>query len=595
MPVVGQLEAQQEQQRIAGDSYRKNPMYSLAKNYLEMANHILEESTSNIDIFETPNKVFGVANRTAAEAMKEFFVSDIFDENDVSLDTEDRNDLMVQMEQQYVNDVAGINENASIGGYNPVIGMVLPVHKNILMNMVFDKGGIDKFTTASPKFTITMETRLLVAPDGTEIDMFLEQNKMTAAIDQVSPTTVIEISVPEFETVDFVADLGGTAYDNLSIDTEIAAVLIPNVYYEVGDILPDATTGYVPTTGGTPATTAGNHDTWFKVSTFNFTPGYGSSDTRTLSKSVKFIYKKAADDLAHVYTDQFSGTLTKNKMVLSLARGAAAAITKVRIKTRLETSNANQTAAKTRWKTDTIIEEIADAKPMNTTITPDEIKDLAALRNVNQLTKLMSMFKTALANYKDDHIKMGLDESYEVMDARAKHAASFNWAPSEISSNYALDPVTWRQKTFFDWFDMQITTMIQVLNDPNITVSIYGNPDIVRRITPTSYSYQAPSNIGPVEIDFTRTVVTGDKRVYNFCGSDKLRGSNELIVLLNPRNTDRIIYRIYDYMMYVSNEIRNVNQPQLPSIHAYERWKLVAYQPVQSRITIKNPSGYVGY
>ena len=51
------------------------------------------------------------------------------------------------------------------------------------MNMVFDKGGIPKVVAESPKFTISQETRILIDTEGNEIDMFREQNKMTAAID----------------------------------------------------------------------------------------------------------------------------------------------------------------------------------------------------------------------------------------------------------------------------------------------------------------------------------------------------------------------------------------------------------------------------
>ena len=43
--------------------------------------------------------------------------------------------------------------------------------------------------------------------------------------------------------------------------------------------------------------------------------------------------------------------------------------------------------------------------------------------------------------------------------------------------------------------------------------------------------------------------------------------------------------------MYVSNEIRNSKNPALPAIHAFERFKFVDYQGVQSRVTILNRSG----
>ena len=142
-----------------------------------------------------------------------------------------------------------------------------------------------------------------------------------------------------------------------------------------------------------------------------------------------------------------------------------------------------------------------------------------------------------------------------------------------------------------DALDTHVTVLLQVLNDPNMTISVFGRPDLIRKITPTEYTYQTPSNVAPVELDFVKTVVTSDKRVYQFIGSDKLRDNNNLIVVLNPRNTERFVYRIYDYQMYVSNEIRNMKNYALPAIHAFERWIFKEYQPVQGRLQIINPTG----
>ena len=63
------------------------------------------------------------------------------------------------------------------------------------------------------------------------------------------------------------------------------------------------------------------------------------------------------------------------------------------------------------------------------------------------------------------------------------------------------------------------------------------------------------------------------------------------MVILNPRNSERICYRIYDYQLYIGSEIRNASNYALPNIHALERWLLKEYQPVQGRINILNPSG----
>jgi hypothetical protein len=245
--------------------------------------------------------------------------------------------------------------------------------------------------------------------------------------------------------------------------------------------------------------------------------------------------------------------------------------------------------ASVKWKLDTQFVEIPEATPINTTISPEEVKDINAMYDANQVTKIMSMTKTVLSEYKDMKIKRYFDESYLELDERNSFHDEFDFAPPE---NYALDWVTHRHATFMDFLDDYVTKMLYVLNDPNMVISIVGDPQIVRKITPKEYSYQAPANIGPVTLDYTQTIVnTSDNRVYNFVGTDKMRHTNELMIILNPKNTERIIYRLYDYQFYMSNEIRNSANPALPSIHAFERFLLTDLFPIQGRVDILHPSG----
>ena len=209
--------------------------------------------------------------------------------------------------------------------------------------------------------------------------------------------------------------------------------------------------------------------------------------------------------------------------------------------------------------------------------------------DANQVTKIMSMTKTVLSEKKDKNMKDFFDASYETLDERTSFYGTFDFA---VPEGYALDWVTFRQATFMDYLDDYATKMLQVLNDPNMTTSVVGDPRIVRKLSPKDYVYQAPANIGPVTLDYTQTIVNAsDKRVYNFVGSDKYRNTNQLMIILNPRNTERIVYRLYDYQMYISNEIRNSSNPSLPSIHAFERFLMKEYMPCQGRIDILHSSG----
>jgi hypothetical protein len=320
-----------------------------------------------------------------------------------------------------------------------------------------------------------------------------------------------------------------------------------------------------------------------------FAPGYGEIK-RQLMRPVSASVKQATDGGSVeevILSDVIVGNIIDDSITVSAMHGI---ISGVEISTKLDASMRTIDVCTVRWAETTDIVEIGTDEGISATISPEEIKDTSVMYNINQLTKLMSLMKTAISNRKNDLIHVGINESYQRLPENQRFHGIFDFAPRE---GFHGDHVEWRKRTFWDYFDTQITQMLRVLNDPNMTISVFGEPDIVRRITPAEVSYTAPSNIGPVDLDFSKTVVTSDKRVYSFIGSDDMRtaGEPEFIITLNPRNTMRITYIIYDYQFYISNEIRQNNNPALPNILVFERWKFDEYQPVQGRIDIHNPSG----
>ena len=573
------------QKTIGGTAYRNDPLYAYAKAFTEAANNIL--TVENYDLFAEPMRT--IRSNGAKEALKEFFCENFVNDDDVTKTAEQLQDMHEDVEAQFENDITAMQENAYMSEYAPMVGMALPIHKLILMNNVFSQGGgVQRVQAIQPNFTINMERRILVTPDGTEIDMFLEQNKIADAIDSTAPTKEFDLDLPQLEgATDIVGQLGGTVTDELSSITHVCGIYVENVYIAEGDFLPDENGWYSNKGQIATAEDAGLKNIWFRVNV-PFTPSYGgpNRNERVLNQPITIQYKKDASGTVETLKDTLFGSMNKSKVALTTLTGK---IKKVKLAAKLNTSNAQLDEVYVKWKVDSDYVEIPEATPINTTISPEEVKDVAAMYDSNQVTKIMSMTKTALSEYKDMKMKRFFDQSYAEMDERTSFAGEFDFAPNE---GYALDWVTFRQATFMDYLDDLVTRMLQVLNDPNMTVTIYGDPRIVRKVTPTEYTYQAPANIGPVTLDYTQTIVNNkDQRVYNFVGSDKFRNTNELMIILNPRNTDRICYRLYDYQLYISNEIRNSANPSLPSIHAFERWLLKAYQPVQSRIKILNPSG----
>ena len=576
MPIGGTRET-----KTIGNSYRKSDLYNYSKSFVDTAQAVLKES--GYDIFEEPQKL--LRRKEGKAALRKFFTEGFYDENNTTLDEYDIEDINEQVENQFENDVEAMYEHAAPAEYNPIVGMALPIHKLILMNNVYDKGGIQKVTAVQPKFTISLERRILVKPDGTEIDMFLQQNEITDAINSTNPVKVIELKLPVTEDKDIVTDeFGGTALDNLDISTYISAVKVEGVYIAEGDILPNED-GYIEKDGevATEATTA---DVWFHTD-IRFTPNYGGPNhyERTVTVPLQ-ISKKTSDTTVETVKAVITGSMNKNRFNIADLKGA---IKEIRLSAKLDSSNAMLQTVSTRWKVDTDIVEICTATPINTTISPEEVKDLAAMYNVNQTTKQMELIKTVMGEYKDMTIKRKIDEVYDRLDERTSFADEFDFAPR---ADYALSHVEWRHATFMDFLDNYVSKMLQVLNDPNMTVTIFGDPLIVRKITPKEYTYTAPATIGPVTLNYTQTVVNmSDKRVYNFIGTDKMRNTDQLMIILNPHNSERIIYRIYDYQMYIGNEIRSIVNPALPNLYAFERFLPFEYQPVAGRIDILNPSG----
>ena len=567
---------------IVGNSYYKDPLTNYAQSFREFTKNILNES--GLNLLEEPKKV--LRNPSTRESLKEFFTHNFLDECSTDPFMNDPayvQDQQLMMEQQFDNDVEAVYEHADMADYNPVIGLAFPIHKNILMNMVFDKGAIQKVVAEGPKFTISMETRILVDTEGNEIDMYLEQNKMTPAIDKSNPVHNIDLTLPEMGETDVLAQCGGTKLDSLSIKTYISAIMIEKCYIAEGDIKPDENNVIRPNGPIATADDVGEKtNVWFPVD-IRFAPGYNQYE-RTFNTPIEMVVRKDATS-NEVIKDTLAGTMDKNKFTVICGAGK---VKKVRLSAELDTSNHMLDTCTVKWRVDTTLVEIPNAIPLSVTISPEEIKDLAALYQVDQLTKIMSLLKTTLANYKDDKILQFLENDYETMPERCRGYGEFDYAPP---TGYALDPLTWRHSMFFDFFDTEVTRMLQVLNDPNMVITIFGDPDLIRKITPPEYTYQAPSSIGPVDLDYTRTIKTSDKRVYQYIGSDKMRWRDDFIVLLTPRNSNRITYRIYDYQLYVSNEIRNAANPALPAVTCFERFKLQSYQAVQYRVKILNRNG----
>lgn len=582
MPSVGKRKVQ-EMSNFAGD-----PMYNYAKSFLETQQNILRES--RIDYFAEPQRALAFPGNI--DALKEFFVNDSViggvDANGNAVQTvtqEQYQDERDMMAEAFVNDIQAVKENAISGlaTYNPMIGLSLPMHKYLMLNCVFAQA-IPRFVAKSPSWTESIETRYMVDPTtGKKIDLANQQNQIFKFWKSANAPKEIPIALPEANSVDILNTYFGVNRigNNLSVATHICAVAVEE-YVEKGTkaITINASTGAITEA---ETSTDGKALVW-KPWKAEFTPGYGDTG-RIITSMVDLTVVDDANGTEKAIHDTLFCLQKDNMFEINSTSNVIKA---VKMFARFDASTRSRKTPRVEWGEKTIFVQIPENDGITVPVTPEEVKDIGALYGINQVTKYMSMIKDVLENVKDDDIHEQLDLSYLRLDENHKMARTIDFAPRH---GYYSDHLNWLKATFMNTLDQYITGLLTVLRDPNMQINIIGRPNNIRQITPIEYTYQTPSNSGPIDLDFKKTVVTSDKRVYNFISSDKLFGNDNFIILLIPKNTNRIVYRLYDYQMYISNEIRDADMPHLPALTAFQRYRFFELFGVQARLYIANPTG----
>jgi len=585
MPSVG------ERKRTTMGNMSKSPMYAYAAAFCDAQQNILRESS--IDYGFEPIRALTVPSNR--DALERFFVENSVIGNRDYMSAEEYEDQITMMKEAFINDLQAVQENAtaSLSTWNPMVGISLPMHKYLMLNCVFAQA-VPRYVAKSPSWTETMETRFMITPEGERIDIANQQNQIFRAWKSANMPKHVAIGLPESNSIDILATYFGVPRTdhNLSVATHIEAVLVEGSYEE-GDNIAVAAASTTPEENTfaiigeegkfetKPATGAGSGYVW-KPWVAEFTPGYGEYN-RIIAQPVDMVIKNASG-----VEESFHDVLFASHKDNLFEINSGGKIKAVQLYARYDSSTRMLKTNRVEWQERTTFVQIPENDGITIPITPEEVKDIGAQYGINQVTKYMSMIKDILENVKDDDIHEQLDESFLRLDDDHKLQKTIDFAPRP---GYYSDHLEWLQKTFMNTLDQYVTGLITVLRDPNMQICIIGRPGLIRQITPVEYSYSTPSSIGPIELDFHKTVVTSDKRVYNFLSSDKLFGNDNLIVLLIPKNTDRIIYRLYDYQMYISNEIRDAQNPALPALTAFQRYKFFAYQEVQGRLFVANPTG----
>ena len=573
MPVVGE----RKNPNTSMGNFAKDPMYQYAASFYDTQQSIMKEA--QVDYAMEPAKA--TMFPATQDALKEFYMENSVIGDKKNMSAEEYQDQVDMMQEAFTNDLQAVRENAISGmsSYNPLIGLSLPMHKYLMMNCVFAQA-IPRFVAKAPSWTETMETRWMITPDGKKIDIANQQNQIFAAWKEANKPVEVAMSLPEMQTTDILGDYFHVSKlsHNLSVATHISAVAIEEYVTTGADVIEIGVDGKITEK---KADADGKALVW-KPWKAEFTPGYGEYN-RNIVQPVDILIKEDATTEVPFHDTIFA---TQKENMFEINSGGK--VKAVKMMARYDASSRALKTNRVTWDERSTFVQIPESDGITVPVTPEEVKDIGALYGINQVTKYMSIIKDILENVKDDDIKENLDESFLRLDDDHKIAKTYDMA---APSGYQLTYVEYNRTVFMRQLDQIISGLLTVLRDPNMQISIIGRPAIIRDLTPVEYTYTTPSSVGPVDLDFKKTVVTSDKRVYNFISSDKLNGNDNLIILLIPKNTNRIIYRLYDYQMYISNEIRDAENPQLPALTAFQRYKFFEFQPIQGRLQIANPSG----
>ena len=146
--------------RVLGAGYESDPIRAYAESFNRTVANIVTEGS-----YDYYGETKEALKDTAAQAsLRKFFVENSYDPQELKPYEVEAH--LENMNQLFDNDLKAMNEACAVNTFNALVGMATPMHKNILMNMVWDKGGIPKKAAPSLRFNRTMEIRKLVTPDG---------------------------------------------------------------------------------------------------------------------------------------------------------------------------------------------------------------------------------------------------------------------------------------------------------------------------------------------------------------------------------------------------------------------------------------------
>lgn len=566
---------------LYSEQNKNNTNISVSKSSKALAESFInidESLNANFNVSIAKDGVRVFQDPAVKAFVKQMFVEDAYDPLNFDGDENAINEHIEFLEKKFDNNIiamfdtfaesAGTNNSLGLTNLNAIIGLSLPISKDILMNNMF-VNTLPSMVAESKVINKQFEIRRLIDPtSGKAIDLYRQQNEIFDLLYKSNPFKTYNIRPGQ--SIDIVKAL--SLGQNENIDNVKVHKVTVSIDLEEGDVLPD----------GSVVDSKKTEDVVINLGGLQLNQSYTDP---TLHYEIPFNNRTVG---AFVLTRRY------NTLSLFALNDKIKSVDVILVK---DNSSLSTTPPRVEWEIKNEQISIDNQVYVATTYTPQTVYDHKTLHNVDLLGTIVETTRTVLEDYKDAYLIESLNSDYERIHPSQKVNMEVDFAARD---GYHDSIQSWIDDIFpFSLNDM-IDDLFRIINDPNAEVLIYGKPSLISKVMPKNengrISNFRSSNGSNQNIEFAKSTYSMQNRKVSYISSQKLQtkkngaDNNEFMVILNPTN-ERTMYKLVEYQTYLGGEIKPAASAHLPTITAFDRFELIKFEGIQGRIRVLNQKG----
>lgn len=260
-------------------------------------------------------------------------------------------------------------------------------------------------------------------------------------------------------------------------------------------------------------------------------------------------------------------------------------IKKIKVAGTLSSEN-NMKSASVDWETTNKQFVIPEGRHFNTGLTKERLKNDKVLYNVDSTSKAITDMSLVINQFKDMDMKKHVEEAKASIQNNKKLYISTTY-DCKPQGNYAQTTVEYRALMLKEVLDNMAIELKKVFRTPNVFFSIIGNPRDVRLLGDINWGYTSGADVvGGCQMQYSFGVMNSQHK-FLVLSSDKIPQGN-LRMIVRPTTDEYISFIHYDYNFIISNDYRDPNMPNVPSVMATASYLTDNIVPIIGDIKILN-------